>query len=71
MTRPSPMECLNVSTARGLFIQLPVRARNSVVAGHAAFWYSLMSPLQRVVLMTCSGSGGVPPARLSSASGGC
>jgi len=29
----------------------PVPPGNSVVAGHAAFWYSLMSPSQRVVLM--------------------
>ena len=29
----------------------PVGARNPVAAGQAAFWYSLMSPLQRVAGM--------------------
>ncbi len=46
-----------------------VRARNSVVAGHAAFRYSLMRPSQRVVLMTCVGDGGVSPAPFSAAGG--
>jgi len=48
----------------------PVRARNSVVAGHAAFLYSLMRPWQRVVLTTCIGGAGVPAALSSSAWGG-
>lgn len=36
----------------------PVGAGNSVVAGQAACWYSLMSPSQRVDLVTRSWSCG-------------
>ena len=38
----------------------PVRARNSVVAGHAAFRYSLMSLSHRVDLTVCRDGGGTP-----------
>ncbi len=41
----------------------PVGARYSVVAGQAAFRYSLMSPLQRVELMTACCSPGGPAGR--------
>lgn len=52
-------------------VSIPVRARNSVVAGHAAFRYSLMRPWHRVVLTICIRGGGVPEASSSSAWGGC
>jgi hypothetical protein len=60
----------DVEGATALWEAQPVGAENCVVAGHAAFRYSLMSPSQRVDLTTRSRAGGACAVDSRSALGG-
>jgi len=49
----------------------PVGLGNSVVAGQAAFWYSLMSPSHRSVRSTMTVAGGVSGGSSNGVGGRC